>query len=301
MAQKTGKLTNVQQITHDTERYTNVQWSPDGTKLAFSKEGYRSLIVLDVATQTRKTVTQADDAGMFYEWSADGNEILYRETQINNGPRLQRLCVADMQGNIQYVTVPKLAMQAGAWRYTANGKKQVVSQDAKIVKQPIVKQLPVAKRKKGVVAATKKATYTPYNDPDEQMFYLVDNETGEKRLLNDNFGLEPEISPDGTKVVFNNVDDLIVVDVDGKNRKNLGRGFRATWINNNQLVFQIATDDGHTYTGSELYMINIDGTNRVQLTHTPDVFEMFASWNGETNQLAFISFVDGQVYTAELY
>ena len=46
--------------------------------------------------------------------------------------------------------------------------------------------------------------------------------------------------------------------------------------------------------------MNIDGSLRVKLTDTPDRIEMYPTWNEKAQKLAFVSEVDGQIYTADL-
>jgi Tol biopolymer transport system component len=78
-------------------------WSPDGTKLIFSRSVIGDLnhqfYVVDIAT--KNTVLLTKDAGKFYSpvWSPDGEHIAFisDETQGNN-PILLRLYVADSQG-----------------------------------------------------------------------------------------------------------------------------------------------------------------------------------------------------------
>src|SRR5574344_493317 len=296
--QKTGKLSNVERLTNDGERYINLQWSPDGSKLAFAKEGFEGGIeVLDVATKTRTKVTDVADAGIFFQWSADSKEILFRDTKWTNGERTHTLYVTDLKGQKQQVSQPQRYLQPASWRYAANGTKSVFTKDGKIMKQPNLPTLNASMTKS--VTASKKANISTYNDADAQKFYLID-ENGKQILLNNDFGLESQISPNGKKIIFNDNDYLILMDTDGKNRRDLGMGFRANWLNDNQIVYELTTDNGHVYTGGELYMVNIDGTNRVQLTNTSDKIEMYPTWNANTQKLAFISQVDGQIYVADL-
>ncbi|HHT61632.1 MAG: PD40 domain-containing protein [Paludibacteraceae bacterium] len=294
-AQMTGKLSNVQRLTNDGERYVNVQWSPDGSKLAFTKEGFDGIEVIDMATKSRKVVTDAPNSGDRFQWSADGKEILYRHTKWEDGERTHTIHVTDLAGKSQQVSAGQRYLQPASWRYTTAGEKRVLSVDGQIVKQPQIEKLSVAKTKS--VLTTRRANLSTFCD--ENMHLWLIDENGKKTMLNES-GLEPAFSPNGQKIVFNEDDYLIVMDLNGRNRRDLGMGFRATWINDNQIVFELTTDDGHHYTGGELYLMNIDGSLRVKLTDTPDRIEMYPTWNEKAQKLAFVSEVDGQIYTADL-
>ena len=64
------------------------------------------------------------------------------------------------------------------------------------------------------------------------------------------------------------------MNIDGTGKKVIGAGYNASWVNNNQIVFERTTDDGHTYLTGELYMLSIDSGKIVQLTSTADKIEM---------------------------
>ena len=85
---------------------------------------------------------------------------------------------------------------------------------------------------------------------------VVDAE-GNKKMISDKVGFCPVLSPDGKKVAYNEVDDVVVMNIDGTGKKVIGVGFNPSWVNNNQIVFEKTTDDGHTYLSGELYLANI--------------------------------------------
>jgi Tol biopolymer transport system component len=65
-------------------------------------------------------------------------------------------------------------------------------------------------------------------------------------------------------------------------------------------VFERTTDDGHNYLTGELYMLSIDSGKIVQLTSTADKIEMNPCVSPDGTKVVFTSFVDGQVYIADL-
>lgn len=292
-----GELTNVQQITKDGDRYLNLEWSPDGTKLAFAKQGFaEGLEMIEMATLKRSKISDMADAGLFFSWSADSKEVLFRDTKWEGNERTHTLYVVDLQGKKQQVSEPQRYLQPASWNYTADGTKRVFTKDGKIKAQPTLQKLSQTMTKSTLA---KRPNISTYNDCDAQKFYLID-ENGKQILLCNDLGLEPAISPNGQKLVYNENDYLILVDTNGKNRRDLGRGFRATWANDNQIIFELTEDDGHNYTAGELWIMNIDGTGRKAITNTNDKIEMYPTFNEKTKKLAFVSHIDGQIYTADV-
>ena len=77
----------------------------------------------------------------------------------------------------------------------------------------------------------------------------------------------PSLSPDGTKVVFVAAEKgIVVMDLDGKVLSMLGRYEMPCWYNNDYIVAQNATDDGHQFTSSQILLLKADGTFKHALT-----------------------------------
>ena len=104
----------------------------------------------------------------------------------------------------------------------------------------------------------------------------------------------------GKKAAFVKDDNVCVVNVDGSGMKVLSQGFHPSWVGNSQLVFEKTTDDGHTYTSGDLFIVNVNGSSLKQLTKTSGRIEMNASVSPDGSKVAFTSFTDGQVYVADL-
>jgi len=94
---------------------------------------------------------------------------------------------------------------------------------------------------------------------------------------------------------------LVVMDADGSNRVDLGRGSRPTWSPDGRwLAFMVTEDDGHAFTAADLVAVRADGSARVALTATPDRLEMNPSWSPDGRALAYDDAVDGALYLLPL-
>ncbi|MBR5897935.1 MAG: PD40 domain-containing protein [Muribaculaceae bacterium] len=296
---KQGTLSNVKRLTTGTEMYENPRWSPDGTKIAFTRLGYDGLYIIDA---NGTAVTQISDdlgVGYQYQWSADSHEILVRDTRWeNNATGTMRLHAAwsiDMKGKKVRLSEDAEYMQPAAWRYSPVGEKSIMCVDAPAISGIKLKAVSTAVLQ--TVAKSVGSNISFYVDGDN--LYKI-TARGTKVLINQGPSFAPALSPDGTKVAFNQMDDVCVMNIDGTGKKVIGAGYNASWVNNNQIVFERTTDDGHTYLTGELYMASIDGSNIKKLTSTADKIEMNPSVSPDGTKVVFTSFVDGQVYIADL-
>ena len=124
-----------------------------------------------------------------------------------------------------------------------------------------------------------------------------------------NFGLSsfPPLSPDKKMIVVYRGRNNLIYATDGSGLlydlddiPTDGHDF--LWsLDNTKLVYQSSDYDGHTgeVLASELYLIDVDGASRTQLTDTPDVHEGVAGWTPD-GQLVFVDYSDGSRYIADL-
>ncbi len=294
---KQGSISNVTRLTNDGVMYENPRWSPDGSKIAFTKFGYDGLFVMNANGQEKSQISDALGVGYMYQWSADSHEILVRDTRWEDtgnaiGLRHHAIWSIDLTGNKVRLTEDAEYMQPAAWRYSKLGTKSIVAPDAKIIRQQLK---PMAK------TLASRVTLLPQNlisfITDYEHLYKVDA-VGMKTIIYDGPSFCPALSPDGKKVAFNQMDDVVVMNIDGTGKIVIGQGFSPCWVNNSQIIFEKTTDDGHTYTSGELYLANANGTSIKQLTSSP-LIEMQPQISPDGNKIIFMSYSDGQIYIAD--
>ncbi len=296
---KQGSLSNVTRLTTDDGvMYENPRWSPDGSKIAFTKFGYEGLFVMNSNGSAKQQLSDGAGVGYLFQWGADSRELLIRDTRWEDtetaiGLRRHAIWALDLDGNKVRMTADAEYMQPAAWRYSVSGAKTIAAPDAKIL-QKRLKPLSAAVAKEAVNIPSNKISF--YFDSEN--LYLVD-EVGEKTLINEGTSLCPTLSPDGKKVAFNQLDDVVVMNIDGTGKQIIGRGFNPCWVNDSQIVFELTTDDGHEYTGGELYIANIKTGSIKQMTTTSNRIEMQPRISPDGSKIIFTSFTDGQIYVAD--
>ena len=293
---KEGRLEGVKQLTNDNARYENPQWSPDGRYIAFTNYGYDNLYVMNADGSAQHRVSDKKGIGFRFQWSIDSREILGTDISRNlvagKQVRRQAAWAFSLDGKAERLTQDVARMTPAAWRYTTAGVKKVMSLDA-----------PAVERNEHVATAFVKRAASKANNTsficDPEGLWVVDAQ-GNKKLINAGPSFCPALSPDGTRVVFNHVNNVCVMNIDGTGKRMLDRGFNPCWVGNAQVVYEQSTDDGHTYTSSDLYIIGVNGSNKKALTSTADRMEMCPAVSADGSKIVFTSYNDGQVYCATL-
>ena len=293
---KEGRLEGVKQLTNDNARYENPQWSPDGRYIAFTNYGYDNLYVMNADGSAQHRVSDKKGIGFRFQWSIDSREILGTDISRNlvagKQVRRQAAWAFSLDGKAERLTQDVTRMTPAAWRYTTAGVKKVMSLDA-----------PAVERNEHVATAFVKRAASKANNTsficDPEGLWVVDAQ-GNKKLINAGPSFCPALSPDGTRGVFNHVNNVCVMNIDGTGKRVLDRGFNPCWVGNAQVVYEQSTDDGHTYTSSDLYIIGVNGTNKKALTSTADRMEMCPAVSADGSKIVFTSYNDGQVYCATL-
>ena len=268
---KEGRLSNFVRLTNGVGRYENARWSPDGKRIAFTNYGYDNLYVIDSDGKNLKQVSSQTGVGFGFEWGKDSKQIVARE----------RIKADRTKGR---------ARRSSVWSIGVDGKRERISCERT--------RLSAADKRSNAryVAIVQPGSVTLSCEP--AGLYVIDS-SGSKKLINKGASFCAVLSPDGKKVAFNHGNNVCVMAIDGSGKKVLDRGFNPCWVNNSQIVYEKSTDNGHTYTSSDIFMINIDGSRRKALTTTDNRMEMCPSVSADGNKIVFTSFNDGQVYVAD--
>ena len=113
-------------------------------------------------------------------------------------------------------------------------------------------------------------------------------------------------SPEG-KIVYEKLGDIWVMNADGTNQTNLtntpdiNEGQPAWSPDGTKIAFTgpgELNEDGSGGLG-DIYVMDADGTNRTNLTDTPDFLEYRASWAPSGAQLTFVREVPGQIISEQ--
>jgi Tol biopolymer transport system component len=272
-----NSLTNIQKLTGDGEHYSKPQWSPDGSKLMFTTEHNRGVYVMSLDQRKVTMVTNLPFVGYNASWHSDGKSIIIQEKKRS-----------DMD-NSSYFQTKRLEIATG----------KLLSTD-KIAEKQIV----FGKRSVSNGRATSVQPVEVYINADLQLVAMQDGK--ESRITNDDGQYyNPLISPDGTKVAVHKGSNVYVFSLinPAEPPVDLGAGLASGWTPDSRSLvsFMDESTDGHTVSNSELHQVFISGKkNRVQLTRTANVIEMWPSISPDGKRIAFSDEKSGDIFIADL-
>ena len=133
-------------------------------------------------------------------------------------------------------------------------------------------------------------------DGNSEIYVMSATGTGVTRLTNDPlFDRNPTWSPDGTKILFEhgaeqyNARELYVMNADGTGVRRLTQNaaddFDPAWSPDGKRIAFASTRDG----GIDVFVVNADGSQVVNLTKTPESQEFGPSWSPDGTRIAFHS------------
>jgi hypothetical protein len=129
----------------------------------------------------------------------------------------------------------------------------------------------------------------------EKGVWLVSADRSIKKKVTDKEYRFVQLAPDVSKFIGKNSrGEIIVFDSTGNEMANLGTGLilsegrTGNWSpDSKKIVYFDTKEDGHYVLASEIYLINVDGSGKIQLTDTPDELEHDPVWSPDGTKIAY--------------
>ena len=264
--------TGFRQLTEDDTNY-HPQWSPDGQKIAFcaGPPPRVSLHMMNPDGTDRVELLRRQNEIRDFKWSPDGTKIMaYVETRSPRDPEETWIITVGEEDSI-------VRMRNDEW---ARGWYHWNSEGAEVIKP-----------NRRLLGALPEGTEWPEWSPDSKFLaFIFSNRLSladttivgmPAKWFQGNF--DPpcnrliEWSPDGSKLLFLGGDDVSSIKFDGTEITNLSMSAAtdACWSPDGNYIAYTATDGRKKNT--EIYIMNADGTDHVQLTNT-NYFHQDVDW-----------------------
>jgi Tol biopolymer transport system component len=286
------------------------RWSPDGTKLAFVSGGCLCVADADGAGEIQRIIERRLWS---FDWTSDSTFVV-SEKMPWAPPGKGRghkfiIEMVDMRGAVEIVVEDSIPGLPALYDFSYLGAPFVL-RDGTVGYYEVHEHLDEKTRifkiiKQGKIKAEEagekmRAFVKPYPDGDIWLESL--NGRVKTRLTEKEKWSFPELSPDSSRILaFNLRGEMIVLDLEGDMVANLGIGYPARWSpDSEKIVFSLQEESHYDIVASELYIINADGTGRIQITDTPDEIETGPSWSPDGNKIACGSHNSGKIFVIKL-
>ncbi len=250
----------------------------DGSKLLYTTSDYTGLKCFDFGNNSIQTIADDSMSGFSPVFSKDGKNVYFLSQ-----------------------TVEHQMVYRSLKNYSFSGGTSVLVEKARGLGHPVaIDGGFVANSSKGKMQRTKR----------QQSSFVMAH--GDKLLVAQN-GVEKELSPvatnytymweslspDGTKILFYaGGKGAFVCNLDGTIVTELGKLTVPVWLDDNHVVAQRSTHDGHQYESSQIVVVDIRNNDIVELT-SPVSMAMNPTAAPQKGRIAYNT-VDGRIYIMDL-
>ncbi|MDH4222388.1 MAG: hypothetical protein OEV55_02495, partial [candidate division Zixibacteria bacterium] len=310
----------------------STMWSPDGTRIAFISED-RWLCVAHIEAKAEiVNVAPINEKVKGFNWLNDSEFILWeKETQRIEGVLLgpiirikkltldgkEELIVEDRpgKGEAPRITFP-IFLPSGTIGYYENAFEQPTGH---ITGERTFKVVKFGRLKSDSTQKQMRAYVVPSGSTGAGDIWIesLDGEI-QKRITTGRLFSFPELSPDGTKIlaVCGSLCGTCVIDLQGiytcvgKKGYESGDTFSATlgppnvkWSPDGKKIaymYMTAIGEELETIGSDIYIENAEGTERAQVTDTPDEFERYPIWSPDGTKIACTGYYSHNIYVIKI-
>ncbi len=288
------RIAKVIEVTDGTTRYMQPVWSPDGKKLAFTRDGFTGLYVRNAdGTGPIKELTSADYSGYEPVWTSDSKAIILRTRKSIVS---QSITLIDVETGEVKVIAEKVFHPRQPERNTRGDVVIEIAGERKVL-DPATGKLRTMEE------------YYSEEIPQDEVRIEMDFRNkrlwiiqGDKRTQFPHKCYLARLSPTKDRIVFYQGSNTYVSDLQGGSLVNLGIFDRPMWSEDGKRLVGIGAiqENEYTMTASEIFICNADGSGLTQLTFTPDIVEDEPRWSPDGMKIAYSGWNTGKIYVAIL-
>ncbi|APF17038.1 hypothetical protein Calab_1569 [Caldithrix abyssi DSM 13497] len=288
-AQNTLKVEKVERLNlPEKSEFFFPKLTPDGARVLFTGPKFVGLFMFDLKSAQMETLNMDIGAGYEYQISGDGQFVVYRPFEFKKGRKFYEIKIQNLSD--KSVTVLEKEKRELSPPRIVNAKVIYLNDN-----QPVARA--VTPHLSQSQPQNEKAVFIQ-----NRTIVLVEGSTRkELKPLGEGIYLWPRLSPDGTRLLFTYAGDgTYISDLSGAILTRIGYANAPTWSPDGKwIAYMVDHDDGHQFTDSEIFIASADGKQKIQVTATDDVIEMYPNWDGVMTKLVFSS-LKGQIFMATL-
>jgi len=277
----------------------NPEWSPDGSKLAFTSANQKGLWVADVSGDNVRQITDEQSVGFGFSWSHDSSHLLARHS-VQNGPRRTH-------------AVKLYSVESGEARELTDYRNQMPAVPQFSANQQEV-LLPLRDRVETLESGLQQRMKTLGDGQETTQPVVLNNRseiqvaTAQSNSYNTLVPFEGRTflnttpSPDGQRIAFEVMGgNLYIMNTDGSNIVDLGRANRPEWSPDGRyLAAMLAEDDGYQMTQSDIVAFTTDGSECLYFTTSSGLIAMNPSWSPDGSKIAFHAANESGIFVLQL-
>ena len=263
-------------------------WSPSGDKIAVTSDNYDGIWVADADGSNLRQVTCCSGAGYKMQWSADGTKLLGRTNVVSDNRVFHEVKVWNAADGAETTLVGKTRELTGtplwndAERVMISGERGASSVNTRSLKR---------------TSATAADVYTMMvNDPAG-----VADKVASLKEFTGAIIINPALSNDGKQVAFQVPGKgIFTCNSDGSGVAYLCKGSHPAWLPDNSLIYTVVTDNGESFTGSDIYAVDVATGKAVLLTANTDMIPLTPAVTRDGKRVAFENAKDACIYEITL-
>lgn len=282
-------------LTSKEDLYMSPVWSPQGHTIAVTGSHYSGIYL--VSFPEGDVVQLSDDpaAGFGMAWNREGTEIAARIARYENRRRYNAVAIFNALTGEKRVLSEFSPKLSGTPRWTGDNQQVYLSGGREFqlftVNPSLRKASSTIPRERVLYARDERIQAREASTERDAVL-----QTAKGRILNLNS------NPDGSKLVYEVMGgSMWAVNSDGSDPIDLGIGDSPVLSpDGTKIAYAVTTDDGHRFLSADIYVVNVDGTGRVNLTNSDDNMEVHPTWSPDGRYIAYEVMSTGQIMVQEV-
>jgi len=235
--------------------------SPDGTKVLVTKKAYTGIYLIDLEKGNQiQPVSTDPQVGFCMKWSEDGKVLYTQNEKLTTESFEKKYITYDLKTNLK---------TSDSYFKTKSGERELQA---------------INNVKERIVQAT-----------DGIKTWNIVSELGVYYDL--------IISPDKSKVLVHKNDGrMYIYAMDGSGLIScIGHGLCQSWSPDGKFIlYFISEDDGHSTSGSDIYIGSVNGLSKWKITNTSDTIELWPYWSSKGNVIVYKDLKSGAIYKSAI-